>query len=161
MNRIALIGFMLAAAVTAGCAPQPDPLVGAWRSSIEIESGAFSGMHGLEFMYVFNEGGTMTESSNYDAAPPVTPAYGTWRKTGPGTYELKYAYYSTVPSAEADFIKGAGWTPSGHGLLTETVTLDADGKGFTSTMKYELFDLQDKPAEGSGTAKGKAARIGS
>jgi hypothetical protein len=161
MTRTALAGITLAAALAGGCAPQPDPLIGAWRSSIQIESGAFSGMHGLEFMYVFNAGGTMTESSNYDAAPPVTPAYGTWRKTGPGTYELKYAYYSTVPSAEAEFIKGAGWMPSGHGLLTETITLDADGKSYTSTLKYDLFDLQGKPAEGSGTAAGKATRIGS
>ena len=34
----------------------------------------------LEFMYAFNVSGTMTESSNYDAAPPVPPAYGVWKK---------------------------------------------------------------------------------
>ena len=37
-------------------------------------------MKDLEFMYVFNVGGTMTASSNYDGAPPVPPAYGVWRR---------------------------------------------------------------------------------
>jgi hypothetical protein len=151
----------LAAALLAGCAPQPDPLVGAWRSSIQFESGAFAEIHDLEFMYAFNAGGTMTESSNYDAAPPVPPAYGSWRKTGPNTYAVTYEYFATAPAEALEFIKGAGWMPSGHGRLTETITLAPDGQTFTSTLKFEVFDAKGKPAEGGGSAKGNAARIGS
>jgi hypothetical protein len=36
------------------------PLVGAWRSNIQFESGAFAEIKDLEFMYVFNVGGTPT-----------------------------------------------------------------------------------------------------
>jgi hypothetical protein len=160
MTPRSLACIALTATLFAGCAPQPDPLVGAWRSSLQFESGAFAEMRDLEFMYVFNAGGTMTESSNYDAAPPVPPAYGTWRKTGPHTYETAYEYYATAPAEALEFIKGAGWMPSGHGRLTETITLAADGKSFTSTLKFELYDAKGKPAEGGGTAKGSAVRIG-
>src|SRR4051794_9931063 len=72
---------------------EPD-LAGAWRGKVTFPSGMFS-LEGLEYMYVFNAGGTMTESSNYDGVPPVTPAYGIWRKTGPLTYEAKYQWFQT------------------------------------------------------------------
>jgi hypothetical protein len=72
--------------------PQPSPavasaavaadLMGEWRAKLQFTSGAFAAVKDLEFMYVFNQGGTMTESSNYDASPPVPPAYGIWRKVG-------------------------------------------------------------------------------
>src|SRR4051812_42743591 len=45
-----------------------NALVGAWRSHVAFDSGAFANVKDLEFMYVFNAGGTMTESSNYDAS---------------------------------------------------------------------------------------------
>ena len=65
-------------------------------------------------MYVFNLGGTMTESSNYDASPPVPPAYGIWRKVGPRQFEAKYEFYVTKPPAAFEEIaKGGGWGPGG------------------------------------------------
>src|SRR5262249_35819283 len=70
-----------------------DALVGAWRSQIHFSDGAFAEVHDLEFTYVFNAGGTMTESSNYDGAPPVPPAYGTWRQVGSRQFEAKYAFF--------------------------------------------------------------------
>jgi len=151
---------LAAAACVQKAAPEPEPLVGAWRSSLQFENGAFAQIKDLEFMYAFNAGGTMTESSNYDGAPPVPPAYGVWRKTGLNEYELKYEYYSTAPAEEPAFLKGAGWLPSGRGVFTETIKLAADGKTFTSAMRYEAFDATGNPAEGSGTAKGRAIRIG-
>ena len=58
--------------VVVGCAtPDNGDLVGAWRSKLQFQSGDFAAIRDLEFMYVFNPGGTMTESSNYDAAPPA------------------------------------------------------------------------------------------
>ena len=156
--------LMMLFLATAACAPQPESeperLIGAWRSSLQFENGAFAAIKDLEFMYVFNAGGTLTESSNYDGAPPVPPAYGVWRKTGPDEYEVKYEYYSTAPAAEAAFMKGAGWLPSGRGVFTETIKLAADGKSFTSTMRYEAFDTKGKPADGGGIARGQAVRIG-
>src|SRR5713101_6199191 len=50
-----------------------DMLVGAWRGRVQFRAGPFAAVKDLEFMYVFNAGGTMTESSNYDASPPVPP----------------------------------------------------------------------------------------
>jgi len=57
-----------------------DDLVGAWKGKVQFKTGAFAAVTDLDFLYVFNAGGTMTESSNYDAAPPVTPAYGAWKR---------------------------------------------------------------------------------
>ena len=152
--------FLAAIALLAGCAQPTPPLVGAWRSKIQFESGAFASMQDLEFMYVFNAGGTMTESSNYDAAPPVPPAYGVWRETGKNAYTAKYEYYATQPSEAEQFQKGAGWLPAGHGVLTETITLADDGQSYTATLKFELFDAKGNPAEGGGTARVQGVRIG-
>jgi hypothetical protein len=152
--------LLTAIAWLTGCAQPAPPLVGAWRSQVRFESGAFAAMQDLEFMYVFNAGGTMTESSNYDAAPPVPPAYGIWRQTGTNAYTAKYEYYATQPTEPAQFEKGAGWLPAGHGVLTETITLADDGKSYTATMRFDLFDAKGQPAEGGGTAKVQGVRIG-
>lgn len=138
----------------------PPPIVGAWRSSLQFTTGAFSGIKDLEFMYVFNQGGTLTESSNYDGAPPVPPAYGAWRAVSATEYEAKYEFYVTAPSAPEAFKTGAGWLPSGRGIFTERITLNADGKSFTSSITYEAFDTRGQPAEGGGIATGTAVRIG-
>lgn len=140
---------------------EPDALVGAWRSQIRASSGMLVEMKDLEFMYVFNAGGTMTESSNYDGAPPVPPAYGVWRKKAPREFEARYAFYVTKPpGAFEDIVKGGGWTPNGYGVLTEKITVAEDGKTYRSTLGYTLFDAAGKPAEGGGEATGAGIRIG-
>jgi len=164
-----LTGLLAAALLVTGCsqapvpapvAPQDPPaLVGAWRSSLQFESGPFASIKDLEFMYVFNAGGTMTESSNYDGAPPVPPAYGVWRSVGPNEFEARYEYYSTAPAATAEFLKGAGFPPSGRGVIVERITLSGDGRTFTSKVKHEAFDMKGEPVEGGGEATGKASRI--
>ena len=134
-------------------------LVGAWRSSLQFENGAFAAIKNLEFMYVFNAGGTLTESSNYDGAPPVPPAYGVWREVGPNEFEAKYEYFATAPSAPDEFLKGSGWLPSGRGVFTERIKLSPDGQGFTSIIRYQALNERGEPVEGGGVAKGQAARI--
>mgnify|MGYP001185016428 CR=1 FL=1 len=64
-----------------------DNIVGAWKGKVQFKTGAFAAIKNWEFMWVFNEGGTMTESSNYDGVPPTPPAYGIWKKTGEKQYE--------------------------------------------------------------------------
>jgi hypothetical protein len=135
-------------------------LPASWRSKVQFEDGAFASIKDLEFMYVFNAGGTLTESSNYDGAPPVPPAYEIWRRTGPRQFEAKYAYYSNKPPASFDEIaKGGGWSPSGHGVFLERITLSADGKSYSSTIRYEAFDQAGQRAEGGGEARGVGARL--
>lgn len=137
----------------------PD-LVGAWRSTLQFRSGTFASIKDLEFMYVFNSGGTMTESSNYDGAPPVPPAYGVWRSVGPGEYEAKYEYYATRPPAGlADLTGGGGWLPSGRGVFVERIRMSAAGDSFTSTIRYDALDPAGRPIPGGGEADGRAARI--
>jgi hypothetical protein len=75
------IGLLAAlCVVTVSCGgnknPQPDELVGAWKGKVQVKTGALAEIKDFEFMWVFNHGGTMTESSNYDAVPPTPPAYG-------------------------------------------------------------------------------------
>jgi len=164
VNRIvALFVPPLMVLLLSGCAAekpaQPPVLVGAWRSQVQFDSGPFAAVKDLEFMYVFNAGGTLTESSNYDAAPPVPPAYGVWRSVAANEFEAKYEYFTTTPSAPDAFKGGAGWLPSGRGVLTERITVAADGRSFTSTVRYESFGVHGEPVAGNGEAHGKAVRI--
>lgn len=163
MTKSGFLGPLIAMLAMAGCditpAAKPPALLGAWRSSLQFETGAFAAVKDLEFMYVFNAGGTMTESSNYDSAPPVPPAYGVWREIGSNEFEAKYEYYATAPSDSEALLKGAGWLPAGRGVFTERITVAADGQTFTSTIHYDAFDSKGQPIEGGGEAKGRAIRI--
>ena len=154
---LALLSLLIAC--TSETATESEPLVGAWRSAIAFETGAFAEIKDLEFMYVFNAGGTLTESSNYDGAPPVPPAYGVWRKVGPNVFEARFEFYSTAPAQADAFAKGAGWLPSGRGVFTERIEVSSDGRNFTSTLRYDAFGTRGEPLEGGGTARGKGVRI--
>jgi hypothetical protein len=136
-------------------------LAGEWRAQLQFTSGAFAAIKDLEFMYSFNQGGTLTESSNYDASPPVPPAYGIWRKVGPKEFEAKYEFYLTkAPAAFSEIAKGNGWAPAGRGVFVERISLSEDGTSFTSKIKYDQFDTAGKPAEGGGEATGKGVQLG-
>ena len=135
-------------------------LAGAWRARMRFTSGAFVEMKDLEFSYVYNEGGTLTESSNYDAAPPVPPAYGIWRRTGANRFQSKYVFYITrAPASFQEITKGGGWAPDGHGVFTEEITLGADGNSYTAQVSYVAFDGNGKPAEGGGEGTATGTRI--
>jgi hypothetical protein len=149
------------ASSSAGESSQSDELAGAWRSHIQFRSGAFAEVKDLGFMYVFNAGGTLTESSNYDGAPPVPPAYGIWKKTGARKFEATYSFYMTkAPGTFDDIAKGGGWTPAGRGVLTEKIALSEDGKSFKSTVTYAAFDSAGHPMEGGGEGAGEGVRMG-
>jgi hypothetical protein len=147
-------------AASAPDAASPADLQGEWRAKLQFSSGAFAPIKDLEFMYSFNQGGTMTESSNYDASPPVPPAYGIWRKVGGREYEAKYEFYVTKAPANFDEIaKGGGWGLAGRGVFVERITLSEDGKSFTSKIKYDQFDVAGKPSEGGGEATGQGGKL--
>lgn len=158
-TRACALGFLLfGVGCGAGSTPQ-SPIVGAWRSAVQFQSGAFAPVKDLEFLYAFHSDGTLTESSNYDAAPPVPPAYGVWRSIGLGEFEATYEFYSTAPSPPDAFKTGAGWVWSGRGVLTERIKVSDDGNSFTSTIRYEAFDKMGKPAEGGGSGTGRGSRM--
>lgn len=147
-----------------GCQSAPTDaapsLAGAWRGEVHGTSGWLAEMKGIEFMYAFNADGTMTESSNFDAYPPGPPAYGIWRKIGARQFEAKYAVFLTKAVAiMEEFAKGNGWVPNGHGVLTQKITLSADGNSFESTLQFDFFDPQGKPTEGGGSATAKGERM--
>jgi hypothetical protein len=126
---------------------------------VQFSGGSFAAIKDLEFLYVFNLGGTMTESSNYDAVPPVAPAYGEWRATGERQFEAKYTFFTTSPPKDlSSLTTGGGWLPAGSGVLTERITLAADGRSFDSTIELALFDTSGKPIAGGGQATGHATR---
>ena len=167
MNRRTFVALVVSAVsltaghatATAGDSGDVD-LVGAWRASVQFKNGAFSAVKDLEFMYAFNPGGTMTESSNYDASPPVPPAYRVWRRVQPRQYEAKYVFYLTkAPKAFEEIAGGGGWSPGGTGVLVEKISLSEDGKTFTSTISLDLFDEAGKPTESGGQAESQAVRI--
>lgn len=161
LSPLCLLSMSLLACTPAPARQElPPAIVGAWRSSLQFTSGAFASIKDLEFMYVFNQGGTLTESSNYDGAPPVPPAYGAWRAISATEFEATYEFYVTSPAPPDAFRTGAGWLPSGRGIFTERITLAADGRAFTSTITYEAFDTHGQAVAGGGTATGSAVRIG-
>lgn len=163
-SKPALAAALAAVLVIGGCegddAATAPALVGQWRSAVQFKTGAFASVTNLELMLVFNFGGTMTESSNYDAMPPVPPAYGIWRSVGLREFEAKYEFYMSQATAGADeMIQAGGWPPSGRGVLVERITLSPDGESFTSTMRYEAFDLQGQPSDDTGGSVGRGVRL--
>jgi hypothetical protein len=159
---MALFASMSPTACLAQTGKGIDNLVGAWRGKVQFTTGAFADTKDLEFMYAFNAGGTMTESSNYDAAPPVPPAYGVWRKVGVRKYEAKYNFYQSKAVSSADeLVKGGGWAPDGYGTLTQKITLSADGNSFDSKVTVELLGKDGKvmAGGGEGTASGRRIRF--
>ena len=176
MKRVVSLGLLFLAVLALGaCGPfstgatavsgsasiEPSvALVGAWRARVQFADGAFADVRDLEFMYVFNAGGTMTESSNYDGAPPVPPAYGAWRQTAPRVFESRYEFFVTKPPAAiADIVNGGGWAPTGSGTLTERYVLSADARSFESTLELRLFDAAGIEVQGGGRATARGARI--
>ena len=162
-GRLAL--FALALLLLPGCSRAPgrasSVLVGAWRSSVHFDGGVLAPVKDLEFLYVFNVGGTMTESSNYDANPPVPPAYGEWRQMGERKFEAKYTFFTTrVPPDVKTLATGGGWLPAGSGVLTERITLSEDGRSYRASMSLELFDTAGKPMAGGGKGTVRATRAG-
>ena len=137
------------------------PLVGAWRSRIAFQSGPLADMKDLEFLYAYNAGGTMTESSNYDeAANSSPPAYGVWKEVAPRTFETKYLFYTTMAPDPDDAPGRSGdWWPAGHGEIRETIALAEDGQTYTSTITLVTFDRAGKPIAGDGAGTGAGARI--
>lgn len=138
-----------------------DALVGAWRAKIVFRNGALAEMKSLEFLYAYNAGGTMTESSNYDeAANSTPPAYGVWKQTAPHTFQTKYLFYTTKEPGPGDGAAGnRDWWPAGHGVLTETITLAADGQTYASTVKLDTYDTTGAPIAGGGEGTGAGTRI--
>ena len=135
-------------------------LVGAWTTKVQFVSGAFATLKDLKYMLVLNEGGTMTESSNYDEAQPVPPAYGIWRQTGKNQFELHYEYFNTKQPAKFEEIaSGGGWNPSGYGVIVEKVKLSADGNRYTSNMTLVLHDNLGKVIAGGGKAVCQSVRM--
>ncbi len=137
----AVLFFIITSFVSYITPPPDDDLAGAWKGTVQFKTGAFKDIQDLGFMRVFNSGGTMTESSNYDGAPPVPPAYGIWRKTGDRQYEAKYEFYTTyIPGSFQDMTDAGGFSPAGYGLIFETITLSGDGKVFSSKITLTLYD---------------------
>ena len=115
LRRIASL-LVLLSLTTAGCGQSTPPagetpkapmeaqsLVGAWRVHVQFTSGDFSTTKDLEFMTVFNVGGTMTELSNYDGAPPVPPASACGaRDRRAGSRRTTSTRFSTKPPASFD-----------------------------------------------------------
>jgi hypothetical protein len=166
LRRIVLALFLclLCAASCKTSAPERGGvpvLVGAWRARVQFADGSLAAVKDLEFLYVFNAGGTLVESSNYDSSPPVPPAYGEWRQTAPGRFEAKYSFFTTRAPADLDALAdGGGWLPAGSGVLIEKIELAADGRSYESSMTLELFDGAGKPVPGGGEGSVHAQRAG-
>ncbi len=137
-----------------------DNIVGAWKGKVQFKTGAFAEIKDWEFMWVFNNGGTMTESSNYDGVPPTPPAYGIWRKTGDKQYEARYEFFvNIVPASFEELVKAGGFPPAGYGVLSEKIILSEDGRSYSSIIKINLFDKTGKQTVFNDEATAEAKRM--
>jgi len=140
--------------------PQTDELVGAWKGKVQFTTGVYAEIKDFEFMWVFNSGGTMTESSNYDGVPPTPPAYGIWKSIGDKQYEARYEFYwNKVPASYEELAKTGGFPNAGYGVLSEKITLSEDGKSYSSTIKFNLFDQTGKQTIFNDEATTEAKRM--
>ena len=140
--------------------PSTDELVGAWKGNVQFKTGPYAGIKDFEFMYVFNSGGTMTESSNYDGVPPTPPAYGIWKKIGDKQYEARYEFYwNNVPASYEELAKTGGFSNAGYGVLSETIVLSVDGNSYISSIKFNLFDQTGKQTVFNDEATAEAKRM--
>jgi len=140
--------------------PQTDELVGAWKGKVQFKTGAYAEIKDFEFMWVFNNGGTMTESSNYDGVPPTPPAYGIWKKTEDKQYEARYEFYwNKAPASYEELAKAGGFPNAGYGVLSEKIILSDDGKSYSSTIKFNLFDQAGKQTVFNDEATAEAKRM--
>ena len=157
--------ILVLALLASGCSSvatreQPAPIVGAWRSSVHFDSGPFASLSDLEFLYVFNAGGTLTESSNYDAVPPVAPAYGAWSQVAPNEFIASYEFFVTKPPARVEELAtGGGWLPDGRGRFDERIRVAADGASFDSTFTYSALKADGSAATEPVAGKAHAVRI--
>ena len=155
------VGALLATASPA-CAQTDDEnaLLGAWRAHVAIDSGPLAGVP-FQFLLAYAAGGGMVESSNFDEAPPVPPAYGSWVATGQRTFRSTYLFFTTSPPGSPNTLATAGWSFSGTGKLREQITLGRDGSTYSSRLYYQLFDANDKALPGQlGAGHATASRIG-
>ena len=63
------------------------------------------------------------------------------------------------PATFEEIAKGGGWSPTGHGVLSEQITLAEDGNKYTSTVSFTAFDNAGKPLEFGGEGTGTATRM--
>ena len=136
-------------------------LIGAWRANVAFKSGPLAGIKDLQFLYAYNHGFTMTESSNYDeAANSSPPAYGVWKWVGGRKYQTKYLFFTTkTPDSTTGAPNAGDWWPAGHGELTEIIQMSKDGRTYRSTIKLDTFDNAGKLVPGSGEGSAAAVRI--
>ena len=140
--------------------PQIDNIVGAWKGKVQFKTGVYAEIKDFEFMWVFNAGGTMTESSNYDGVPPTPPAYGIWKKTGNKQYEARYEFYwNKVPASYEELARAGGFPNAGYGVLSEKIILSEDEKSYSSIIKFNLFDQTGKQTVFNDEATAEANRM--
>lgn len=149
----AVLTFLASVNLACGNAPEPaaDPLVGAWKGPVQFNSGVYAAIKDFEFMRVYNAGGTMTESSNYDGVPPTPPAYGVWKRTSERSYRARYQFYwNNMPASFEEMTKNGGFAPGGYGVLEESISLSEDGNSYKGAITAVLFDKSGTRIDSTG-----------
>ncbi len=158
---VVLLAVLAAVSMSCGNAPAPESeqLVGAWKGPVQFTAGVFAEIKDFEFMRVYNAGGTMTESSNYDGVPPTPPAYGVWRKVSERQYQSRYQFYwNNLPASFEEMTENGGFSPGGYGVIDEDITLSEDGNSYKAKIKAALFDKSGTRVD-SAEADASAERI--
>lgn len=107
-----------------------DPHEGVWDAQMtqrHCTTGAVIG--NFRGSQVIHRGGTLSDTN---AAAPASrgPGFGTWTRTAPGQYSIKFRFYRF----------NADGSLAGFNVVTSTRTLSADGNGYEGETRGEVRD---------------------
>jgi hypothetical protein len=125
------VAVMAPGVAAAGGEGGGDAILGAWRGPTNL-----TGVPKFDILITFAAGGGLVSSGSIDLQPDFlsTPAYGAWKRTGPGVYGLNFFFFAFDPKGN----------PSGTGQVTSK-HLSLDDGVLEGTVDLTIFDPNDVP----------------
>jgi hypothetical protein len=125
-----------------------NAIEGAWKGKATV-----TGFGSFGTLLSFAAGGSLVHSASLDLQNVnpnnnlSTPSYGAWKRTGPGRYAAKFAFFTF----------DAQTNPSGSGEVKEQLRVHGDD--LTGTLTVTIFDSAGKIIPPIATGTIKATRI--
>jgi hypothetical protein len=154
MMRRAAVVLIAISLIACTQAPTPSPMKGAWESHVAFTGGALRADEESAISLCLQRRRNDDRVIELRRRPPDPPAYGVWKEVSPNRFQLKYIFYVTKPPSRfEELVGGQGWLPNGHGVITEDITLSADGNSWQSKIHWDAFDMDGKPAWAEATER--------
>jgi hypothetical protein len=105
-----------------------EGIEGVWLSQVTITDCKGTTTRAFQALNMFQAGGTLTDT---DSQPPAShgPGFGTWERRGSRVFHSVFQFFRF----------NADGSLAGSNYVDRTITLDADGDGFTSTVAVSVL----------------------